>query len=120
MYPRTNYEMTQEQLDKILDACKPTPVIMIGSYTPASPQENANNAWAALGREMGFDHMTVQPISGKGTRLFSAVPNETPEAKAERERREAEDKRQADIGRLNDEIYDREQQLKKLLAEETL
>ena len=118
MYPRTNYEMTQVQLDKILDACKPTPVMMIGGYTGSSPQENANNAWAALGKEMGFDHMTVQPISGKGTCFFSAVPTETEEAKTERLKREADDKRTADIDRLQDEIYDREQQLNKLLAQE--
>jgi hypothetical protein len=118
MYPRTNYEMTQEQLDKILEACKPVPAMMIGGFAPSSAQENANNAWAALGREMGFDHMTVQPISGKGIRFFSAVPNETEEAKTERIKREAEDKRKADIDRLQDEIYDREQQLNKLLAEE--
>ena len=38
MYPRTNYEMTQEDLDRILDACNPVP------YMPRSAQENANAA----------------------------------------------------------------------------
>lgn len=70
MYPRINYEMTENNLEKILDACEPTPAIMIGNYAPASPQENANRAWQCLGEKMGFDHMTVMPIPGKGQRFF--------------------------------------------------
>lgn len=68
---RKEYEMTEKQLDKLLDACKPTRVMKIGSYTPASPQENANNAWCNLGKELGFDGMTVQPTT-KGDRFFTA------------------------------------------------
>jgi hypothetical protein len=37
----------------------------------ATPQENANRAWAALGDEMGFDYLTVQP-SARGDRHFTA------------------------------------------------
>ena len=68
-----DYEMTQEQLNKILEACKPTPVMKIGTSTIRSPQENANVAWTTLGNEMGFDGMTVKP-NGKGDRYFSAEP----------------------------------------------
>ncbi len=68
------YEMTQSQLDEILDACKPTPVIYMSGGTPMfnSPQENANYAWEKLGKEMGFHHMTVRPITGKSQRFFTA------------------------------------------------
>ena len=68
---RKEYEMTQAQLDKLLEACKPVPYMVFGGMEPMSPQENANRAWAALGEEMGFDHMTVQP-NGKGDRFFTA------------------------------------------------
>ena len=68
-----NFEMTQEQLDTIMNACKPVPMIMLQCGEPSSPQENANAAWASLGRELGFDHMTVSP-NGKGDRFFSATP----------------------------------------------
>lgn len=68
---RKNFEMTQGQLDKLLDACKPVPYMVIGGVHPRSPQENANDAWQALGKEMGFDHMTVKP-TGQGDRFFSA------------------------------------------------
>lgn len=73
MRPRTNYEMTQADLDAILDACKPIPMIMlhIGGFE-ISQQERANDAWAALGKKMGFDYMTVQP--GSGDRFFTAIP----------------------------------------------
>jgi hypothetical protein len=68
---RKEYEMTQAQLDAILNACKPVPYMVFGGHEPRSPQENANDAWAALGKELGFDHMTVRP-NGKGDRFFSA------------------------------------------------
>lgn len=77
---RLDYEMTEAQLAKILDASKPVPYFAVGgSYgTPRTPQENANAAWAALGEEMGFQHMTVQP-TGRGDRFFTAEPSATPE-----------------------------------------
>lgn len=66
-----DFEMTQEQLDKLMAASKPVPLIALQCGMPASPQENANSAWKALGKEMGFDYMTVKP-NGKGDRFFSA------------------------------------------------
>ena len=68
---RKNFEKTQEQLGKLMEACQPTRVMKIGSYMPPSPQENANAAWKALGLEMGFEFMTVQPDE-KGDRFFTA------------------------------------------------
>ena len=68
---RKNFEMSHEQLDALMDACKPRPLITLQCGTPASAQELANAAWAALGDEMGFDSMTVQP-TGEGERFFSA------------------------------------------------
>ena len=51
-YPRTEYEMTQEDYDKIIKACSPVPMIMLHIGTPRSQQENANDAWAELGKRM--------------------------------------------------------------------
>ena len=67
----SDFEMTKEQLDEIMDACKPVPMIMLQCGTPRSPQENSNAAWKRLGAKMGFKHMTVRP-NGKGDRCFSA------------------------------------------------
>lgn len=111
MLPRTEYEMTEADLATLLSACKPTPAMMIGSYVPASPQENANRAWAELGRRMGFDSATVRPALGKGQRFFTAVPSETEEARVERLAAEAEEKRLADIATLRREIAEREEKL---------
>jgi hypothetical protein len=69
------YEMTQTQLDAILDACKPVPMVALQCGAPSSPQENANLAWKKLGEEMGFDYMTVVP-SNMGDRFFSAEETE--------------------------------------------
>lgn len=92
IYPRISYEMTQAQLDKIIDACKPTPAMWLSGGRPMglSPQENANTAWARLGEEMGFDYMTVQPDHGKGDRFFTAIPSETTEQRIASEREMAE------------------------------
>ena len=70
---KMNFEMTQEQLDEIMNACKPTPVMYLSGGKPMfnSQQENANYAWEKLGKELGFKHMTVRP-NGKGDRFFSA------------------------------------------------
>ena len=72
---KRDFEMTVEDLNLLLDASKPTPVMYLsgGRRIFDSPQENANRAWATLGRRMGFDPMTVEP-TGKGYRFFRAVP----------------------------------------------
>ena len=114
MYPRTEYEMTEKDLEEILDACKPVPMIMLNIGTPSSPQENANRAWEKLGLKMGFDHMTVRPIQGKGDRFFTAVPSETESHKQERIKKEEEVKRLAEIDKLNKEINELTERLHEL------
>ena len=74
MSPRTDYEMTEEDLGEILTACKPVPYMVFGGIGPSSPQENANRAWKRLGKKMGFDSMSVKP-SNKGRRFFTAISN---------------------------------------------
>ena len=69
---RHEFEMSEADLEKIADACKPVVCIKVGNYSPSTPQENANRAWAALGQKMGFRPMTARPIPGKGNRFFSA------------------------------------------------
>lgn len=78
MSDRIEYEMTEADLTKLLDACRPVPLIMLQCGMPKSQQEMANDAWADLGRRMGFQHMTVRP-TGKGDRSFTAVPEEKTE-----------------------------------------
>ena len=117
MYPRTNYEMTDDDLKAILDASKPVVAMMIGGMAPRSPQQNANSAWAALGTKMGFDHMTVRPISGKGQRFFTAVPSETEDQRKDRVAKEAKETKHREIDRLNGEIADRQRQLAALQSE---
>jgi hypothetical protein len=77
------YEMTQADVDAILEASKPTPVMFLSGGTPmhSTPQENANAAWKKLGEKMGFDYMTVRPVKGigKGNRFFTAEPTKQEE-----------------------------------------
>lgn len=114
IYPRTNYEMTEAQLAALLDAMRPVPAMLIGGSTGRSRQENANDAWARLGREMGFDAMTVQPVAGKGDRFFTAVPSETPEQRTAREATEAAQRKAEEVARLEAEIAERKERLRAL------
>jgi hypothetical protein len=116
MYPRTDYEMSEEQLVKLIDACKPVPYMVIGGVEPRSPQENANDAWRALGKEMGFDHMSVRPIDGKPPRFFTAIPSETESQRVEREAATCEQNRLNIIEGLKSEIAERQKMLDKLIA----
>jgi len=74
---RRHYTMTWDDLKELYEACKPTPYMVVGGVPPTSPQENANRAWGALGRKMGFDPMTVKPAGG-GDRHFTAEPVPAP------------------------------------------
>ena len=118
MYPRTLYQLTQGELEELLNAGKPTLVMRIGGYTPPGPQENANRAWEALGKKRGFDSTTVRPDPNRGHHWFTAIPSETEEQGAERLKKEKKEKRLAEIKRLEDEITERKQELKILYEEE--
>ena len=116
IYPRTEYEMTEENLKIILEACRPVPVLFgnNGMNLGGSQQENSNIAWEKLGQSMGFDYLTVRPIEGKGNRFFTAIPSETEKQREEREANEAHEKKQKRINELRQEIADRETELKNL------
>ena len=81
MTERREYQLTTAQYDKLIEACRPTPAIMLQCGPPSSPQENANRAWCALGNEIGFDGMSVEP-SSKGKMFFTAIPR-TPQGNAD-------------------------------------
>lgn len=70
------YQMSPEQLRALMDEInRHDPVMVFGDHVSgSSPQERANSAWEKLGNEMGFQNMTVQPISGKGDEFFTADP----------------------------------------------
>lgn len=71
---RKEFEITEDQVKTLLDAGKSTPAMYLSGGRPifGTPQENANAAWCELGRELGFDGMSVRPIPGKGYRFFTA------------------------------------------------
>ena len=72
---KKQFEMTQAQYNKLLKTIKvarSTPLIMLQCGRPESPQEAANRAWCALGKEMGFDGMTVEPDHARRPLFFMA------------------------------------------------
>jgi len=68
---RKQYTLSEEDYKFLLNACKPVPYMVIGGVLPRSPQENANDAWEALGNKLGFDYMTVKPY-GSNPKEFTA------------------------------------------------
>ena len=101
-YPRTNYTMTQEDYDAIIQACQPVPMIMLNVGTPRSQQENANDAWKALGEKMGFEWDTVHP--GDSKLSFTAIPSEPKHERVEREKKEKLDSLHKEIFKLQGDI----------------
>jgi len=78
---RREYELTDKQFAAFVIAinnARNTPAMMIGGTLPSSPQDVAYREWANLGKEIGFEPMTVKPVRGKGERFFTAVPVEQP------------------------------------------
>lgn len=75
---RKEFKMTDEQHKAIMDACRPVPLIMLQCGMPPSQQETANRAWRQLGKELGFDGMSVRPVSSKGDRYFTAEVKSSP------------------------------------------
>lgn len=76
---KREFEMSPEELGEIFAACRPVPAMYLsgGQLMGNSIQENANAAWARLGKKLGFKHMTVRP-SPKGERFFMAEPTDSP------------------------------------------
>jgi len=71
---KCEFELSQTQLQRILFASKPIPLIALQCGMPVSHQDRANAIWKSLGEEMGFAYMTVEP-SSKGDRFFLAEPS---------------------------------------------
>ena len=69
---RKEFQMTPDELKKLLESCRPVPMIMLQCGTPSSPQENANRAWQSLAAKYGFDWESVRPVSGKDNHYFTA------------------------------------------------
>lgn len=116
MYPRTNYQMSEADLKSLLESCKPVPYLVVGGHATSSPQENANRAWAELGKRMGFDSDTVQPLEGKSAMHFSAVPTENETQRAERMELESIEAKRANIERLEKEVEEAKSRLAAALA----
>ena len=74
---KNQYELTQQDYEELLKACRPTRVMSFDGVHNMFPsfQENANRAWQELGRKMGFQWDSVEP-SCKGDRFFQAEPQE--------------------------------------------
>lgn len=108
--------MSEADLAALLQACKPVPYIVVGGHAPSSPQENANRAWAELGKRMGFDAETVQPMENKSAMFFTAVPTENETQRAERVAREEAEAKLANIARLEQEVDAAKKRLADALA----
>lgn len=75
MTERREYEVSPEDWDAILAACRPVPYLVMNGVATSSPQERANAAWRDLGRRMGFDGMTAE-AAPRGGRWITAIPSE--------------------------------------------
>lgn len=70
---RQTFTMTEEDFNKLLEASKPVPLIMLQVGMPTSPQARINSAWRELGDRMGFVWDTAGPVPfGNGPPSFDS------------------------------------------------
>ena len=72
MPERREFRLSNEDLERLYEASRPVPLIMLQCGMPPSPQDSANRAWAALGAKYGFLWETVLPVEGKDAGTFTA------------------------------------------------
>lgn len=67
------YTMTQEELNELIEACKPTPYMTNsnGDLLFGTPQDNANAAWRILADKYKFQWDTVESV-GSDMKVFRA------------------------------------------------
>lgn len=75
---RIEYELTDEQRKRVLDASQQVRYLVANGTEPRGPRENANAVWESIGNELGFDHMTVKPVTGKDDKFFTAIETHKP------------------------------------------
>ena len=70
---RKTFKMTEEEVNALKEASKPTPAMWLSGGQPMfdSPQENANRFWKALGEKYGFVWDSAGP-SDEGPEYFTA------------------------------------------------
>lgn len=69
------FQMTDEQYQRLLDASNPKVIIYMTGEHPfsGSSQVNIRDEWKKLGAELGFDETTVKPVDGKSEKFFTAT-----------------------------------------------
>lgn len=72
MTERREFQMTQADMNVLLDAMQPLPLVAIDCGPIRTRQQRANEAWIALGDKMRFDGSTVKPVPGNTGLLFTA------------------------------------------------
>ena len=70
------FELSKEDLDKLLEACKPVPYMTDGNGNLlfGDQQTNANNEWKRLGEKYGFVWDSAEPVDGKPMNFLLANP----------------------------------------------
>lgn len=75
---RRTFELSEKQLQDILEASRAVPLMYLSGGTPmgGSQQENANSAWQRIAKEMGFVWDSVLPMPERGQGFFTAEATE--------------------------------------------
>ena len=68
---RQEYTVTDEEFERLMEAAKPVPYLVIGGHAPRSPQENANVVWQEIAKKRGVVWDSIQS-SPKDIRIFTA------------------------------------------------
>lgn len=73
------YRLTDEQLNRLYDASKSVPYMVIGGVEPSSPRENAERVWRQVAKEHGVEYSTIYPANTGDDHDFLAEPTGVPQ-----------------------------------------
>ena len=68
------YRMTDEELGRLKEACKPVTYIVVGGVPPVSPRTKAMRVWADVARRVGCIRSTINLASTGDEHDFDATP----------------------------------------------
>jgi hypothetical protein len=72
------YRLSEEQMERLLDASIPIPMIMLQCGNPPSVQENVNCAWREIADELGFIWDTAVPCKWVGADKYDILAEPDP------------------------------------------
>ena len=68
------YRLTDEEFNRLMEASKPVPYMVIGGVEPESPYDKAKRVWLDVASRVHCDIDSIGPANTGNNRDFMAAP----------------------------------------------